>query len=78
MCTLEVTATAERRDGTWIIHLDDALLNACMGNINAGEYTEEVQQRIRELEAKQNEKLDEWAEDFSDNVERWVDGLFGE
>ncbi len=78
MCTLEVTATAERRDGTWIIHLDDALLNACMGNINAGEYTEEVQQRIRELEAQQNEKLDEWAKDFSDNVERWVDGLFGE
>lgn len=77
-CTLEVTVTAERRDGTWIIHLDDALLNACMGNIDAGEYTEEVQQKIRRLEAEQDEKLDEWAEDFSDSVERWVDGLFGE
>lgn len=77
-CTLEVTVTADRRDGTWIIHLDDALLNACMGNIDAGEYTEEVQQKIRQLEAEQDEKLDEWAEDFSDSVERWVDGLFGE
>lgn len=77
-CTLEVTATANRRDGTWIIHLDDELLNACMGNIDAEEYPEEVRQKIRQLEAEQEEKLDEWAEDFSDSVERWVDGLFGE
>ncbi len=26
----------------------------------------------------QNEKLDEWAEEFSNNVESWVEGLFGE
>lgn len=36
-CTLEVTATAYRKDGAWIIHLDDELINACMGNINGEE-----------------------------------------
>lgn len=77
-CTFDLTVTADRKNGAWIIHLDDELINACMGNINAEEYSEEVQQKIKELEAEQNEKLDEWAEDFGDNVERWVDGLFGE
>lgn len=75
-CTLDVTATAYREDGTWIVHLDDDLINACMGNINAEEYSGEVQQEIEELEKKLNEKLDEWEDDFSDRVEEWVDGLF--
>lgn len=39
-CTFEVTATAYRKNGAWILHLDEELLNACMGNINAEEYSE--------------------------------------
>ncbi len=77
-CTFEVTATAYSEDGAWILHLDEDLLSACMGNINAEEYSEEMQQQIKELERMQDEKLDEWEEQFSEGVEKWADGLFGE
>lgn len=76
ICTLEVTVTAYRDDGAWVLHLDDEFINAFMGNINAEEYSEELQQKIKELEIKQDEKQDEWEEKFSEDVERWVDELF--
>ena len=69
-CTLEVTVTAYQKNGAWKIHLDDEFINAFMGNINAEEYSEDVQQRIEELEKLQEEKLDEWEEKFSDEIER--------
>ena len=75
-CTLDVTATACRENGAWIVHLDDELINACMGNINAGEYSEEVQQKMADYEKQLNEKLDEWEDEFTEKVERWADGLF--
>lgn len=79
-CTLDVTAVAYLENGAWIVHLDDELINACMGNINAEEYSEEVQQEMEELEKQLNEKLDEkldeWEAEFTEKVERWVDGLF--
>lgn len=75
-CTLDVTAVAYLENGAWIVHLDDELINACMGNINAEEYSEEVQQEMEELEKKLNEKLDKWEEEFTKKVERWADGLF--
>ena len=37
-----------------------------------------MQQKIRELEKIEDEKLDEWADEFSRDVEKWVDSLFGE
>ena len=77
-CTFEVTATAFRENGVWILHLDEELINACLGNMNAEEYSEEMQQKIRELEKIEDEKLDEWADEFSRDVEKWVDSLFGE
>ena len=75
-CALDVTTTAYRENGAWIIHLDDELINACMGNINAEEYSEEVQQEMEGLEKQLNEKLDEWEDEFTEKVERWADGLF--
>ncbi|MDE7130223.1 MAG: hypothetical protein K2O65_00280 [Lachnospiraceae bacterium] len=75
-CTLDVTAVAYREDGAWIVHLDDELINACMGNINAEEYSEEVQQKMADYEKQLNEKLDEWEDEFTEKVERWADGLF--
>ncbi|MDE6739702.1 MAG: hypothetical protein K2K07_11470 [Lachnospiraceae bacterium] len=79
-CTLEVTAVAYLEKGAWIVHLDDELINACMGNINAEEYSEEVQHEMEELEKQLNEKLDEkldeWEDEFTKKVERWADGLF--
>lgn len=82
-CTLNVTAVAYLENGAWIVHLDDELINACMGNINAEEYSEEVQQEMDELEKQLNEKLDEkmdelekQLDEFTEKVERWADGLF--
>lgn len=82
-CTLDVTAVAYLENGAWIVHLDDELINACMGNINAEEYSEEVQQEMDELEKQLNEKLDEkmdelekQLDEFTEKVEKWADGLF--
>lgn len=71
--TIEVTVTAFREDGAWKLHLDDAFVNAFMGNINAEEYSEDVQRRIEELEKRQEEKVDEWADKFAERVERWAE-----
>ncbi|MDE6845490.1 MAG: hypothetical protein K2J99_06950 [Lachnospiraceae bacterium] len=76
LSTIEVMVTAYRKNGAWQIHLDDEFINAFMGNIDAEEYSEDVQQRIEELEKLQNEKMDEWEEKFSDDVEKWMEGWF--
>lgn len=78
ICTLEVTVSAYRENGEWKIHLDDEFINAFMGNINGLSYSEDVQKKIDELEKLQEEKMDAWAEEFSNDVERWTEGLFGE
>ena len=77
-CTLEVTVTAYRENGAWKIHLDDEFINAFMGNFNGLAYSEDVQKKIEELEKLQDEKMDEWAEEFSNDVEKWAEGLFGD
>lgn len=84
--TMYVTVTAFRDNGAWKIHLDDAFINAFMGNIDAEEYSDEIQQELEELYTKQEEKMEEWgdeladetekwAEDFADRIERWADGF---
>ena len=78
ICTLEVTVSAYRENGKWKIHLDDEFINAFMGNINGSAYSEDVQKKIDELEKLQEEKMDAWAEEFSNDMEKWADGLFGE
>lgn len=76
MCTTEVTVTAYREQGAWRIHLDEEFINAFMGNTDAGQYSEEMEQRMAELENLQEDKLAEWEEEFTNKVERWADGLF--
>lgn len=76
MCTTEVTVTAYREQGAWRIHLDEEFINALMGNTDAGQYSEEMEQRMAELENLQEDKLAEWEEEFTNKVERWADGLF--
>ena len=78
ICTLEVTITAYRENGKWRLHLDDEFINAFMGNINGLAYSEDVQKKIDELEKLQDEKMDAWAEEFSNDVEKWAEGLIGE
>ena len=79
ICTLKVTVSAYRENGKWKIHLDDEFINAFMGNFNGMTYSEDVQKRLDELEKQQEEKLlDEWAEEYADDVERRMEGWFGE
>ena len=78
ICTIEVVVTAHQKNGKWKIHLDDEFINAFMGNIDGLEYSEDVRQRVEELEKLQEEKLDEWGEEFSDQIERWAEGLFAD
>lgn len=76
MCTLYVTATAYLDNGGWKIHLGDEFINAFMGNINGDEYSEEIQRRIDELEKLEDEKLDDWADELEEKVNRWAGGSF--
>ena len=78
ICTLEVTVTAYRENGKWKIHLDDEFINAFMGNFNGTAYSEDVQKKLDELEKQQEEKWDEWAEEFADDVEKRVERWFGD
>ena len=79
ICTLKVTVSAYRENGAWKLHLDDEFINAFMGNFNGMTYSEDVQKRLDELEKQQEEKLlDEWAEEYADDVERQMEGWFGE
>lgn len=70
ICTLEVTVSAYRENGAWKIQLDDEFINAFMGNLYEMAYSEDVQKRLDELEKQQEEKWVEWAEEFSNNVEK--------
>jgi len=58
--TIAVTVTAYREDGGWRLHLDDAFINAFMGNLNRGDYSEEIQERLEQLEKEYEDKLVEW------------------
>lgn len=79
ICTLKVTVSAYRENGAWKLHLDDEFINAFMGNFNGMTYSEDVQKRLDELEKQQEEKLlDEWAEEYADDVEGRVERWFVE
>lgn len=63
-CTIAVTVNAYRENGSWKLHIDDAFINAFMGNLNRGEYSEEMKQRLAELEREYEDKLAEWEAGF--------------
>ncbi|MCI8986738.1 MAG: hypothetical protein HFI58_01745 [Lachnospiraceae bacterium] len=66
--TCQVTATAFLEDGRWRLHLDDAFINAFMGNINAEVYSEEIERKLEELERQYEEELDKWADAYADEI----------
>ena len=82
ICMLEVTVSAYRENGIWKLHLDDEFINAFMGNFmgdfNGMTYSEDVQKRLDELHKQQDAKMDEWAEEFADDIERRMENLFGD
>lgn len=75
VCTIAVTVSAWREDGRWRLHADDEFINAFMGNMNLGEYSKEVKQRLSELEEAYEDKIEVWGAGFGDKVEKWADGL---
>lgn len=71
--TFQVTVRASQEEEGWKLHLDDAFINAFMGNINGEGYDGEIQQQVEMLEERVDEKADEWADEFTDEVERKVE-----
>ena len=69
-CTIVVTVQAYRENGCWKLHVSDEFINAFMGNMNLGEYSEEVEQRIAELEEEYAEKMADWEEGFVEGMEK--------
>ena len=57
-CTMAVTVLAYQENGCWKLHADDEFINAFMGNMNLGEYSEEVKGRLAELEEAYAEKME--------------------
>lgn len=76
ICMLTVTVLAYREDGCWKLHVSDEFINAFMGNMNLGEYSEEVEQRLAELEEEYAEKMEDWEAGYIEKTEKWADGLF--
>lgn len=73
--TSRVTVTAYRENGRWKLHLDQDFINAFLGNINADDYSEDIERRMAELEEQYGEKMDDWAEEFTDKMERWAENF---
>lgn len=59
-----VTATLYQKDGEWKLHLDEPLIRAVMGNLNAEKYSQEVEERLEHLEAEYERKMEQWGEEI--------------
>lgn len=59
-CTIVLTVTAYQENDSWKLHVDDDFINAFMGNMNQGEYSEEIKKRLARLEKEYEDKLAEW------------------
>ena len=75
--TEAVTAILYQKDGEWKLHLDEPLIRAVMGNLNAETYSEEVEERLEHLEAEYERKMEQWGEEFGDKIERWTETITG-
>ncbi|POP30740.1 hypothetical protein C3B58_19740 [Lactonifactor longoviformis] len=62
--TEAVTAALYQKDGEWKLHLDEPLIRAVMGNLNAETYSEEVEERLEHLEAEYERKMEQWGEEI--------------
>ena len=59
-CTIPVTVFAWQENGGWKLHVDDDFVNAFMGNLNRGTYSDEIEQRLAQLEEEYADKVAEW------------------
>ncbi len=71
--TIEVTVIVKREKEGWRLHIDDAFVNAFMGNINSEEIPEELEIQLEELEAEYERRLKQWEEDIMEGAQDWAD-----
>ena len=74
--TTDVAVTVCRENNRWIMKITDPFIEAFMGNFGTGEFSDEVKERIDELETEYEKKMDQWGEDFGSRIEQWVEGIF--
>lgn len=75
--TFDVTVSAFKKNGVWKIHLDDDFINAFMGNMDSGDYSEEIEKQLADLEGKYEEKMEQWGEAFGDKIEEEIEWMYG-
>ena len=73
---LDITAEAFRDEGSWKIHVSDSFANAVMGNMDSEFYSDEIQNRLDELERQYEHKMDKWGDEFEDKIESWGENLY--
>lgn len=64
LSVLDITVGAYKEDGIWKFHVSDSFINAVMGNMDSEHYSDEIQNRLDELEKEYEYKLDQWEDDF--------------
>ena len=78
--SIAVTVQAKKEYGKWIICLSDDFIEAFMGNIGGGlsdgEYSEEVERQIEDLESELDRKAEQIGENIERDIDRWAEGLF--
>jgi len=67
--SFDVTVLAYQENGQWKIHLSPEFINAFSGNMYDDDYSDEIEQRMTELEKQYENKLDDWAENFEEKFE---------
>lgn len=74
MITVNVMVRLTKNEnGSWVVGLDDELINALMGNIDSEEYSGDIEKNLKVLENKYEEKMEKWAEEMEDKVDQWFD-----
>ena len=76
--SVRVTVTAVKKNGKWRLHLSESFINAFFGNFMADQFSPEVEKRLEELEGEYERKIEQWGDEFGDNVENGRSGCLNE
>ena len=63
--TVSVTVQAYKEEGQWKVHLSQEFIEAFMGYGDSEGYSEEMEQRIEELESRYEEEMEKWAQEWA-------------
>lgn len=67
--TTAVTVCAYQEQGHWKVHMDTDFINAFSGNL----YDDSGSEEILKMEELLDSRIDEWAEDFENRAEKWME-----